>query len=455
MKTIKFRYLLFALCVLSLSSCKKYLDQKSNDSLVVPKTLKDIQGILDDAATLNLRTTPSYNEHSSDDFFMLPASYNALPVDYKSVYLWKPTVYVHQNDYAQGYTAIYNCNLSLDLLQKVDRMASNAQAWDNIKGSALFYRSYYFLMLNSQFGLAYDEVSSKTDLGIPLRLDVEFAKPSVRASVEQVYQQVIADLQTAVPLLPDYPQQVMRPSKGAALALLARCYLYRHQYELALKYADEALLLNNKLMNFNGDPDLLPLSSNLPIKKFNKETIWYAEMSYGFGVNTSARARVDSTLYASYATNDLRRTAYFRAFAPYQQFKGNYTASASIYFSGLATDELYLTKAEAQAYLNNWTAAMETLNFLLKTRWRSTPAYVPLTATDRSDALNKIRVERRKELLFRGLRWEDIKRYNKEGAEIWLKRVVNGETFTLAPNAKAYALSLPDDIIKLTGMPQN
>ncbi|TKC03475.1 RagB/SusD family nutrient uptake outer membrane protein [Pedobacter cryotolerans] len=455
MKNSKQLLLILGLFMLPFLGCKKYLDQKSNDSLVVPKSLTDIQGILDDAAIINLRVTPSYNEHSSDDFFMLPASYASYNPAFKPIYTWQPTVYNHGNDYALGYNAIYNTNLSLDLLKAVERNGVNAAPWDNIKGSALFIRAYYFLMLTSQFGLAYDEASSAQDLGIPLRLDTQFDKPSVRATVAACYQQVIDDLETSVGLLPDYPQHLMRPSKGAALALLARCYLYMHQYELALKYAEDALLLNNKLINYNGDPDLLALTSTVPIKKFNKETIWYAEMSGGFGANSTTRARVDTALYLSYANNDLRKTAYFRAIAPYQQFKGNYTATANIYFSGLATDELYITRAECKAFLNDVEGGMADLNLLLKTRWRNTVAYVPLVGMDRIDALNKIRSERRKELLYRGLRWEDIKRYNKEGANLILKRVIDGQTFTILPNSRNYALSLPDDVIRVSGMPQN
>lgn len=455
MKNIKHLFILIGICILPFLGCKKYLDQKSNDTLVVPKSLADIQGILDDAATLNLRVTPSYNEHSNDDFFMLAAGYVATPSEYRSVYTWQPTIYNHGNDYALGYNAIFNCNLSLDLLKKVERMPGNTSAWDNVKGSALFFRSYYFLMLNSQFGLGYDETTSNTDLGIVLRLDSEFGTPSVRATVAACYQQVITDLTASLSLLPTYPQHVMRPSKGAALALLSRCYLYMHKYDLALKYAEEALVLNNKLMNYHGDTDLLALTSAVPIKKFNKETIWYAEMSSGFGLNALTKARVDTALYNSYSANDLRRTAYFKAVAPYQQFKGNYTASTNIYFSGLATDELYLTRAECKAFLNDVTGAMEVLNFLLKTRWKNTVTYMPVVAANRIDALNSIRIERRKELLYRGLRWEDVKRYNKEGANIVLKRIINGQTFNLLPKSKAYALSLPDDIIRASGMQQN
>lgn len=455
MKNIKKIVLLLGFSSLVFVGCKKFLAQKSNDTLVVPQSISDIQGILDDASIINIRVTPSYNEHSNDDFFMLEAAYQAFPSQYRTVYTWQPTLYDHVNDYAQGYNAIFNCNLSLDLLKKVERLQVNATAWDNVQGSALFLRSYYFLMLNSQFGLGYDENTSKTDLGIALRLDAEFGKPSVRSTVEACYQQVVKDLTNSLSFLPNYPQHVMRPSKGAALALLSRCYLYMHKYDLALKYADEALVLNNKLMNFNGDSDLLALTSNVPIKKFNKETIWYAEMSSGFGVNSPTRARVDTMLYASYAPNDLRKTAYFKAVAPYQQFKGSYAAVANIYFSGLATDELYLTRAECKAYLNDINGAMEDLNLLLKTRWKNTVTYLPIAATTRLMAIDIIRMERRKELLLRGLRWEDLKRYNREGANVVLTRVINGKTFTLLPNSKFYALSLPDDVIRLSGMPQN
>ena len=63
--------------------------------------------------------------------------------------------------------------------------------------------------------------------------------------------------------------------------------------------------------------------------------------------------------------------------------------------------------------------------------------------------------ERRKELLFRGLRWSDLKRYNRDGAGISLERTVNGTTYTLPPNDLRYAIAIPEDIIKMTGMPQN
>lgn len=97
---------------------------------------------------------------------------------------------------------------------------------------------------------------------------------------------------------------------------------------------------------------------------------------------------------------------------------------------------------------------MNDLNYLLIKRWKK-GTYVPLTATDATDAVSKILAERRKELLFRGLRWMDIKRLNKDGAGITLKRVINGETFLLPPNDPRYAVAIPEDVIATTGMQQN
>jgi hypothetical protein len=55
----------------------------------------------------------------------------------------------------------------------------------------------------------------------------------------------------------------------------------------------------------------------------------------------------------------------------------------------------------------------------------------------------------------RGLRWMDIKRLNKDGAKITLTRNVEGNTYTLPPNDLRYALPIPEEVISLTGMPQN
>ncbi len=58
-------------------------------------------------------------------------------------------------------------------------------------------------------------------------------------------------------------------------------------------------------------------------------------------------------LYSTYQSNDLRRTAFFRTVSGYQQYKGSYAESASVFFTGIANDEVYLNRAECNAFLGN------------------------------------------------------------------------------------------------------
>ena len=82
--------------------------------------------------------------------------------------------------------------------------------------------------------------------------------------------------------------------------------------------------------------------------------------------------------------------------------------------------------------------------------------FVSVEASTAAEALEIILQERRKELVFRGsLRWMDVKRFNKEGANITLQRKVEDVVFTLPPNDNRTALQLPQDIVEITGIPQN
>ncbi|WP_343609398.1 RagB/SusD family nutrient uptake outer membrane protein [Chryseobacterium oranimense] len=110
--------------------------------------------------------------------------------------------------------------------------------------------------------------------------------------------------------------------------------------------------------------------------------------------------------------------------------------------------------AECKIRLNRVEEGMNDLNNLLIKRWK-TGTFVPITANSQAEALDIVLKERRKELLIRGLRWPDLKRYNRDGANITLTRTVKGQTYTLPPNDLRYAIAIPEDIITLSGMPQN
>src|SRR5690606_26652333 len=137
---------------------------------------------------------------------------------------------------------------------------------------ALFIRSFQFLALVTLHGHAFDEKTADTYLGIPLRMTSDYNVKSSRATIRECYDRILLDLQEASKFLPITEQAKTRPTKTAALALLARTYLYMGKYEEAREYAKQALQFHSTLMDFNGDSDIIGLNANYPFRQFNKET---------------------------------------------------------------------------------------------------------------------------------------------------------------------------------------
>ncbi|MOA51075.1 SusD family protein [compost metagenome] len=71
-------------------------------------------------------------------------------------------------------------------------------------------------------------------------------------------------------------------------------------------------------------------------------------------------------------------------------------------------------------------------------------------------ALDVVLKERRKELLFRGLRWTDLRRLNLDPTTARTpKRELDGKIYTIEPNSPNYVYPFPDNVIQLAGLIQN
>lgn len=444
-------YILLCLCISSIAlSCKKFLDEKQDRKLVVPSTLKDLQSLLDDYLRVN-QYSSGMAEASSDDSYLPLATYQSIPETERRLYTWQKTNVNPRfpNDWSYGWDNIYRANTVLQFLPSIPRTAQNQSEWDNVKGQALCLRGKNLMQMAHAWCLAYDPATATTDLGLPLRLDPDFNQPSVRASLEDTYRQIESDLVEAIPLLAVTPLHVMRFSKPAAYALVSRLYWSMRQYEKAGPYADSCLALYNTLLDYN----TLNASASYPVPKFNAEVIWHCTSVLHETVYASY-ARVDSNLYAMYAPDDLRKLVFFKPQTNNTfSFKGGYYASAAI-FDGISTGEPFLIQAECRARAGDRNGALASLNTLLAKRWKA-GTFMPRTAPDAPAALALILTERRKELPFRNLRWIDVKRLNKEGANISMKRIIGTEMYTLPANDPGFALPIPDEVIAISGMKQN
>lgn len=450
--------LLLPLLIISSSACKKeFLAIKPDKALVIPSTLKDLQAIADNTAIMTgdqrNGMTPILGELGTDNHLYLDNTWLSLSIIEKNSYVWAKDVFTPAsivNDWNKPYQAIYYANVLLQGLEKVVSAANQAD-YDQIKGAALFYRAHAFQQLLQIFAPQYDAANSTKDLGIPLPLQANVTTTNHRSTVSAGYQQVVQDLEQSLSLLPETPLYKTRPCKAAALGLLARTYLIMGNYSQAYTYADAFLRLKNKLLDFN----TLTLSDVRPVPNLiNPEIIFYSVMN-SYTSTQPPTTLVAPELYQLYAANDLRKDAFFKVQAAQTQYKlGNYTGGTQ-YFSGIATDEILLIRAECLARNNNKEAAMEDLNKLRQNRIANL-GYAHAQAATADQALDLILLERRKELCFRGLRWSDLRRLNKEPHfAVTLTRTVSGNTYTLPPNDPKYVYPIPATETDYNPMPQN
>ena len=465
---MKQRFIFYSsiICLVFISnSCTKqdkFLEEKPDASLIVPSTLNDFQLLLNNESVFNFVCDPSLGAITAEEYYVTTSVWNALTIaKERNAYIWAPDIWQGATgsitgDWNKPYQQVYYANVILDGLKKINPTPDITNQYNQIKGSALFFRAKAFYNLVTIFAKTFDSTTSNTDLGIVLRLDPDFNETSRRSTVKETYDQIIKDLSEALVLLPLNNANKLQPSKTVVNGFLARIYLSMRIYDKALQHASAMLDQFNTLVDYNM---VTPGASSITNSNtFFPEVLFHTTMSNPF-ILVRTRAIVDSNLYKLYSANDLRKSDFFTTLSGQIRFRGTYDYKGNG-FSGLATDELYLIRAECYARKGDVTAAMNDLNTLLRKRWKKDlvtglTLYVDQTATSPSDALNKILLERRKELCFRGLRLSDLKRLNLEGFNISLTRIINGQTYILPPNSPLYILPIPPDEIRLSGLQQN
>lgn len=435
-------------------ACQKFLNTKPDATLATPATLDDLQALLDNYA-INTQF-PGSTEIMTDNYYLTYADWNAISKAYqKDYYIWEPTDQ-NQLEWNTSYKHIYTCNLVLESLGTIVYLDNQAQRANEIKGNALFIRASYFYSLVQLFAKGYYKNSASNDPGIPIKLTTDVTSPTIRASVKESYEKIIKDFKEAALYLPNVATIKTHSSRAACYGALARTYLVMQDYQNALMYADSCLALYNKLIDYNS----LDIGSRIPFERFNDEVIFQATSYSSINPLSPRICKIDTLLYNSYSPDDLRKQLLFKdngngSYA----FKGDYDGTSNNgnghIFTGITTDEQYLIKAECCERLGKMEESLNSLNSLLVKRWKYN-TYVNQELKDTTELLSTIIKERRKELLFRGLRLSDIRRYNMEEDRLFtLRRVMNGIVYELLPGDPRYVSLIPKIVIDMTGIPQN
>jgi hypothetical protein len=154
-----------------------------------------------------------------------------------------------------NYAGITRVNYIMENKDKIDFPGKG-----QIIAEARFLRAYYYFELVKFFG--------DVPLIIDKRIGIEEARQIPRSPASEVYAQIEDDLEFAASVLPWTATVKGKATKGAALALLGKAYLYQGKYSEAATTLDE--VRNSGVYALISDYDQLFLAAN----ENNSETVF-------------------------------------------------------------------------------------------------------------------------------------------------------------------------------------
>src|SRR5690606_29619199 len=213
----------FTVCLLS--SCDKEFLKLSPETSVTSVSFFETESHFDLALVgvyTQLRGIVSaghyMDEMRSDNSFFRYYAPNRGPANWvEDIIQWtdQSQTTVVNNRYYSDYQGISRANT---ILSRLNNGSISDEAKARISGETLFLRAFFYFDLVTHYG------------GVPLYLNEVVDEASAyqpRATVDEVYQQIVSDLTTAMPLLQvvsTFPQSG-RATRGAAKMLLAKSYM--------------------------------------------------------------------------------------------------------------------------------------------------------------------------------------------------------------------------------------
>ncbi len=305
------------------------------------------------------------------------------------------------------YSQVYAANAVIEGIEKSTKL-SEADC-NQFKGEALFLRGllhFYALQL-------WGDIPYVTTTNYTVNQKVE------RLPATEVYQLIINDLETAATLLsPDYiTGERVRANSFAARALLARVYLYNHQWAEAAENAS-AVINNSDVYVMESDLGDVFLTGStsaiLQIGARSSGSNTYEGTTFIFNSGPPPAVALRQDFVDSFEEGDQRKIKWIRkitngANSWYHAYKYKKTASSSPqleYQVLLRLSEQYLIRAEARAQQNDIVGAAQDLDVV-----RMKAGLPGTTANTQNSILIAIMRERRSEFFTEfGHRFFDLKR---------------------------------------------
>ncbi len=405
--------------MLLLSACNKQLDLKPTQSIEASQALltaKDVQITLIGAYS-NLAADRNNVENLYGGLvFLMPDLLGGQNIiDWAGTYqqlteMTNQSITVNNSFVANLWlTAYQNINQLNYVISALDKVTVAADR-DRIEGEAKFLRGMNYFDLVRLYGRAWNDGDPNTNLGVPIVLTpttkIDPTSDVPRATVAQVYAQVLSDLTTAETKLP--ASNSFYASKYAASALLSRVYMQKLDYPNAAAEANNVISSNVYSLNStyaaefpfpgpvhvdNTPEDIFAVQVTTQ-QGINSQNEFYGSATY----NGRGDAAVLPTFLTEFENGDSRGTFFYNeGTAPNisiysSKFRNQF---GNIRIVRLA--EMYLNRAEANLRIGATSAIGATpLSDVNKIRTRAGLASLAVAT------VTNVLTERRHELAFEG-----------------------------------------------------
>lgn len=483
---MKNKYLLLtAIVAIGLTGCKDYLDIKPKGKDVAEK-IEHFDGLFNTTGMVNLsysvvnegNTTllqsNTYYSVMSDEIDVTAECVREMDVLQEKAYRWERDIFTSEYDCAE-WGSPYNQNYTLNVIinnvmKAVDGTPEQKQA---LFAEASVRRAFNYLLLAQFFAKPYNSATAATDLAVPLANEANTTITKFeRATVQQLYDFVIKEMEDNCKYLPAETTFNLRMSKAAGYTLLGRAYLYKGDYPKALEnlnIAFEALKgssadvvglfdYNVKMQEWGFNPAkpwaFAMASYPYPNRAAYKESMYTLQSSIpGSFYFYKPSTFVKDEYIAKYGVSDLRRNFFakksYTGIEEYPKYRKIQQTAINVCAS---VPDLYLMLAECEARVGSADKAKGYLLELRKNRMPAADAPVPATVSTKDDLVKFVIDERLREFMQSGYRWFDMRRLWNDPLFQYLKAGYthsdgNGGTISLSEDR--LVMAIPEKVMIL------
>ncbi|NLH51816.1 MAG: RagB/SusD family nutrient uptake outer membrane protein [Bacteroidales bacterium] len=440
MRTLKFALSLLSL-TLVFTSCEKFLDVKPESNGIAIENAAGDSVLYKSASEVEAALAGAYadfkNEYYQLDYYVNgdaqsddayagadnPANFQI--DDYKIDALNSNV----SRDWAYLYGHIGKCNSVINNVDKCPDPSLTAERKKQIKAEALFIRAFQYFQAVQLWGdvpLQLTEVKTISAANLPEIYNILYPP---RASMDEVFKQIISDLEKAAEGVPVTAAHKGLATKGAVYTLLAKVYATQdpHDWNKVLEYCNKVidlgiyqLLPDYDMLWNNSQENSVESIFEINYSGGSSDGNWGTKMFRGldwkkFNIpsNDLVKAfqqegdqiRFNSSIYWGDVTGRWSDPHWPQNHYPFINKWRNFQEGSDQNYIIYRLADVLLLKAEALNELGDLAGAAALVNQI-----RARVNLPAITASNQAEMRLAIEKERRLELAFEGHRWYDLKR---------------------------------------------